>query len=212
MSNNLLLILQNICRKHNYTTYNNASGITLDKLLEQLVYAYDKKIKPSDHLYSFFKIAKGTLTRFYKGTFPDRDGVKNKDIIRWLLDKEKLRICPGCFEILSYTEYCKNKDDTFGISSYCRSCQSVYRKDYYSRNKGEEIHNNSLRKADISDRVYPWSDLEGIKEFYINRPPGCHVDHIIPLHGTLVSGLHVLSNLQYLSIEENLSKGNKYTP
>lgn len=47
-----------------------------------------------------------------------------------------------------------------------------------------------------------------IEEFYKNRPAGFHVDHILPINGDDITGLHVLANLQYLPEEENLKKGN----
>lgn len=80
----------------------------------------------------------------------------------------------------------------------------------YARNaparRQAAIHQHYKRKL----RVPGWSETEAIAEFYRNCPPGCEVDHIIPLLGRVVSGLHVLGNLQYLSIADNRAKKNHY--
>lgn len=68
------------------------------------------------------------------------------------------------------------------------------------------------RKAQKLNATPPWANLEKIREIYKSCPKNQQVDHIIPLINDMVCGLHVESNLQYLTKPENLSKSNKFIP
>ena len=70
----------------------------------------------------------------------------------------------------------------------------------------------ALRRARKLQATPRWLTKEQVKEmqrFYVNCPTGFHVDHIHPLKGVGLCGLHVPWNLQYLPAQENLSKGNR---
>lgn len=59
-------------------------------------------------------------------------------------------------------------------------------------------------------RVPAWANRQKIAEMYATCPPGFHVDHVIPLRGETVSGLHVHENLQHLPARENARKSNHF--
>ena len=66
------------------------------------------------------------------------------------------------------------------------------------------------RRAALLERTPPWSDLEAIAEIYRACPTGMAVDHMVPLQGRTVSGLHVSYNLQDLTKSENSGKGARW--
>jgi hypothetical protein len=73
------------------------------------------------------------------------------------------------------------------------------------------------RRAARQQRTPPWSDPVAIRAFYDEALSKSymtgikhHVDHIVPLRGRLVSGLHVAANLQVITASENMSKKNNF--
>ena len=81
------------------------------------------------------------------------------------------------------------------------------RPDHY-RAKGR--YYAALRRSATLRATPPWADLNAIESFYRACPAGMEVDHIVPLRGELVCGLHVHWNFQYLTKCANSAKGNKH--
>jgi hypothetical protein len=73
------------------------------------------------------------------------------------------------------------------------------------------------RQARLQNAMPDWADKEKIKEIYLEAAKKSaetgikhHVDHIIPLRGKNVCGLHVHTNLRVITAIENLQKGARY--
>lgn len=83
---------------------------------------------------------------------------------------------------------------------------------WQSNNPGYGREAQARKKAYLKQRVPGWSEKKEIAKFYRSCPVGHEVDHIVPLIGDRygVCGLHVLANLQYLTVKQNSEKSNKW--
>lgn len=88
------------------------------------------------------------------------------------------------------------------------------------KHKDRVLANKAAYRAGKTNRTPTWlTDFDRLKTKCIysiaamltreNKEPW-HVDHIIPLHGKNVSGLHVPSNLWFVRGVENTLKNNKF--
>ena len=95
-----------------------------------------------------------------------------------------------------------------------------YGKNYRTKNKDRYNYLCQLRKISLMQRTPKWlsdEDFWVIEQAYElaslrTKTTGFqwHVDHVIPLRGKQVSGLHVPTNLQVIPWLENQRKTNKF--
>jgi 5-methylcytosine-specific restriction endonuclease McrA len=83
------------------------------------------------------------------------------------------------------------------------------KKAWRKANTGRVKAYGAMRRAAERTQCPSWADQSALLDIYLKCPEGYSVDHIVPLRGKLVSGLHVPWNLQYLTPTENQAKGNR---
>lgn len=149
------------------------------------------------------------------------------------------KLCSNCEIEKPLKEFTVSKRLPSGRMSWCRICVKEHKKQSELQNKLPHLESDrryresnrikvrasqrtyrqtnprkysawaAKRRAAQLQRLPKWADLKTIEAFYENCPPGMTVDHIIPLQGKFISGLHIESNLQYLTLEDNSKKGNR---
>lgn len=93
---------------------------------------------------------------------------------------------------------------------------------WVSKNRGLKNALTAARMEHVRRATPPWltdADWATIRALYVRaaeltRQTGIkhHVDHIVPLRGETVSGLHAPGNLRVITASENSRKRNKFVP
>ena len=217
----------------NWPTVWNAK-VTRGKLIE----CWSEYRLETDSKY-FNYIGKGTTSRSYINIFKNINKVSQNSWKSCILELYNYKYCSICKKLLKIIEFspsenrCKKCNSIRKQEYYIKNTEKIalynkeYRennRDYYKNwkkvNKDKVNASTRYRQAAKIKRTPSWlteKDKLMMQEFYslAKEKEKCtgikwHVDHIIPLQGKLVSGLHVPINLQVITAKDNLSKSNKY--
>ena len=146
------------------------------------------------------------------------------DIVKKILITYNYKICSdlNCSHkenLQLKTNFYKRKIGVDGYNTRCKACLSKCDLEYYKLNIDKGAYWSSKYHASKLQRTPKWANMEKIKKFYIQaheltESTGIEhaVDHIIPLQGEFISGLHIETNLQILTKSKNSSKSNKFVP
>lgn len=166
-----------------------------------------------------------------------REECKNKNTAQLNVDENylsQLQKCYNCEEIKTLKDYHKDSNRKNGFSNLCKTCQfkrvriwQKNNKEVVNKRKAKWQHNNldkhsareAKRRAKKMQATPKWltnDQYQEIEHFYslakelqwLSEQP-LEIDHIIPLQGKNVCGLHVPWNLQILPKNMNCPKNNK---
>jgi hypothetical protein len=134
------------------------------------------------------------------------------------------RVCMACDRVSKKKDAVENTEHHRAKkqASYYRTREHhlAQKRVYRQQNKGRINALATARKQYVKQRTPKWADKTGawlLKEAYQlaeirTKMTGIawHVDHIIPLQGKNVSGLHIIDNVQVILGIDNIRKKNHY--
>ena len=143
-----------------------------------------------------------------------------------------LRVCNHCGLVATTVEdlelFRVGRKHKHGRQNMCKVCSSKqasswnkehkeHRKEYmqkFQKNNPEIFAANEANRRYRKSKATPaWANLEKIKTVYaLAAEKGLVVDHMVPIKGKTVCGLHCEDNLRCIPTKLNLKKSNTYWP
>jgi hypothetical protein len=127
--------------------------------------------------------------------------------------------CPKCEQVKPKSEFNKDKYRKDNFRTYCKICDRKYNSTWAQNNKDKNNAKKARYRIIKLNRMLKWGKEHlkpEINNWYrraklatIFMGEAYEVDHIEPLQGEDVCGLHVPWNLTLLTKPENASKGNR---
>lgn len=187
-----------VCKK-----WGNKPKVTLNEFNLQLF----SRNCPMEEVATVFSRSGINFNLALKKLFPEASLRGRRGWRWWIINQAGYNMCHTCLHAKLPVDFHTNRSFSSGIGSKCKTCCS----DYAKNNRPDNRARSSLYRAQKLSATPIWANLEKIREIYLNCPEGYEVDHIHPLQGAIICGLHVENNLQYLPKRENRKKGNKFS-
>jgi hypothetical protein len=131
-----------------------------------------------------------------------------------------MKLCPDCLSI--YKRSVDGKKARKLNTSWGRGRWPLFV--YHNQNTrkcmkhhAQALADSASRRSSLINAIPNWADKKAIKKIYedciliyANTGVRHEVDHVVPLRGATVTGLHIASNLQIIKASDNRRKSNKY--
>jgi 5-methylcytosine-specific restriction endonuclease McrA len=131
-----------------------------------------------------------------------------------------MKLCPDCLSIYKRSTVGKKArklNTAWGRGMWPSFIYHNQKTRKCIKHHAQALADSAARRASKNNATPSWADNTAIKQIYedcifINKKTGIkhEVDHIVPLRGQYVSGLHIHSNLQIIEAKKNRSKSNKF--
>lgn len=143
-----------------------------------------------------------------------RETAKGKQAVRRYLDSPKGKRAVTKFrESEKYQTWLRQYQQSEKYREYRKMLRDL------RTHLGHNAASNAKRRAIIKQALAPWADVDKIKQVYMECAERTlstgiphNVDHIIPLSGRTVCGLHVENNLRIITATENFRRPRIHAP